>query len=96
MKKIYIALIIAALAALIVAPCFASEPVKKNKNLKAGLCFSGGMVIAGSIIKIVQTQKPTPVVYDYEFEKRKNQNDRLANVLFFGAGVTLFTVSFTF
>ncbi len=89
MKKIFIALIIA-------APCFASEPVKKNKNLKAGLCFSGGMIVAGSIIKVVQTQKPTPVVYDYAFEKKKNQNDRLANFFFIGAGVTLFTVSFTF
>ena len=74
----------------------ASEPVKLNKNLKAGLCFSGGMIVIGSAIKIAQTTKPTPVVYNYEFEKRKNQNNRLANFFFIGAGVSLFTVSFTF
>jgi len=72
----------------------AEQPYKKN--LKAGLCFSGGMFVIGSIIKIAQTAKPTPTSYNYAFEKAKNQNQRLANFFFIGGGVSLLTVSFTF
>lgn len=74
----------------------AEEPKFNKKNLKAGLCFSGGIFLIGSAIKVSQTTKPTPVTYNYEFEKRKNQNDRLASFFFIGAGVSLLTVSFTF
>lgn len=81
---------------MVIATMAQAEPKFNKKNIKAGLCFSGGMFLIGSAIKISQTTKPTPVTYSYEFEKRKNQNDRLANFFFIGAGVTLLTVSVTF